>query len=65
MLLLLALPLWILPLILMKAATRCRAGRVVALAVYLPVHWLLALILGWGGAMLVFVLLHEFVPGFR
>lgn len=37
--------LWIVPLIFMKTATGCSGRRVLALAVYLPLHWLLSFIL--------------------
>ena len=33
---------WLQALLLMRTATRCSAGRVVALALYLPLHWLMS-----------------------
>jgi hypothetical protein len=56
---------WILPLVLMRCATDCRAARVVALAVYLPVHWLLIAVMAGLGFAVVMSILSNFIPGFR
>jgi hypothetical protein len=37
---------WWIPPVLMRAATRCSMGRLLALAAYLPVHWAMMLFIG-------------------
>jgi hypothetical protein len=61
---LLALVTWTLSLVLMRVATGCRVGRVAALAIYLPVHWLLSTLVAALGFAVVMNLLHELIPGF-
>jgi hypothetical protein len=61
---LLALLMWALSLVLMRVATGCRAGRVAALAIYLPVHWLLSTLVAALGFAVVVTILHELIPGF-
>jgi hypothetical protein len=60
----LVLSVWVVPLVLMRSATGCRAARVIALAVYLPVHWALMAIMSGLGFAVVIGLLREFLPGF-
>jgi hypothetical protein len=59
----LALTIWIVPLVLMRGATRCRAGRVVALAVYLPIHWFLIAVMTGLGFGVVMGILGTFISG--
>jgi hypothetical protein len=61
---LLALVTWVLSLALMRTATGCCAGRVAALAIYLPVHWLLSTLVAALGFAVVVTILHELIPGF-
>jgi hypothetical protein len=61
----LALAAWLVPLVLMRCATGCRAARVAALAVYLPVHWLLIAVMAWLGFAVVLMIVGGLIPGFR
>jgi hypothetical protein len=54
---------WVVPLILMRSATGCAASRVVALAVYLPLHWLIIAAMAGLGVAVVLMLLREAIPG--
>ena len=59
----LVLTMWLLPLVLMRYATRCRAARVMALAVYLPIHWLLIAVMAVLGFGVVMTILGSFIRG--
>ena len=50
---------WMTPLVLMRRATGCGFGRVAALALYLPVHWLLMAMLTHGMVMVAAIVFRE------
>jgi hypothetical protein len=55
---------WTVPLHLMWSATRCRVARVMGLAVYLPLHWLLMAFMAGLGFAVALQILNSFLPGF-
>jgi hypothetical protein len=55
------LAVWWIPPVLMRSATRCGVGRMLALAAYLPVHWLMMLALGWGFTFTIMIALEPWL----
>lgn len=58
-----ALAAWVIPLVLMRTATGCGAGRVLLLAVYLPLHWAMMAFLIFGIGVVLAIILGAIVSG--